>query len=297
MGGAHSTAEVHFEEKPCTSRSLVDGWLYSPNEGDTLTNTDSPAYLPLAGTSVALALADGNEARIPTYVLPHISMFAFLVEVWQISRYEIGVQRNTAFVGATTVAIGLTALEVMCINTLRHGVDTIISDRQIPAAITVVVLCMVLGYWPLSVEVLRHQGRAVSVDGMALTWGVLASFCSLASTRAVVHREARILGTAVYAISLVLEIGFLISHLIWKLRTRKVSSLAKTLGITFDELWDEYAELGEPFPFVESRKWGSRVRSASTVKAQARIVGASELGDNSTWTRVAFLPPATVSRN
>lgn len=54
--------------------------------------------------------------------------------------------------------------------------------------------------------------------------------------------------------SCALEIGIFASHIIWRVRTRKIRKDAAAQGKTFDDIAAEYEDRGLPFKFAERKR-------------------------------------------
>jgi hypothetical protein len=71
------------------------------------------------------------------------------------------------------------------------------------------------------------------------------------NTNAVAQHEFDILGGVVYIIVLLLEIGIILSHLVWLFRSRDVRAAAAAEEKTFDDILQEKAKARESWKFSE----------------------------------------------
>lgn len=74
--------------------------------------------------------------------------------------------------------------------------------------------------------------------------------------------------------SCALEAGIFASHIIWRLRTRKIRKEAKAQGMTFDDIAAEHEERGIPFKFAE-RKTRKERRKLQEKDAEEGAAGAT----------------------
>ncbi|KAI0602762.1 hypothetical protein F4775DRAFT_588333 [Biscogniauxia sp. FL1348] len=174
------------------------------------------AYLLLAITSISAAFRDESKFDLAAFIQPHVSVLALLVLVYQICMYELRFSRFGAWLAAVGLGCSVTILETWCIRVLMSHGDGGTGGAALPYSVTLTVAVGGLagGYGPLYVELVRHQGRGVTV----------------ATT------------------------GLLLSHLVWMLRTRQEHAVASALGLTFDELATEHVKADQPFRYAASRK-------------------------------------------
>lgn len=78
--------------------------------------------------------------------------------------------------------------------------------------------------------------------------------------------------------SCALEAGIFTSHIIWRLRTRKIREDAKAQGKTFDDMAAEHEERGIPFRFAErkSRKDRRKQQEKDVEEGTAGVTLAEE---------------------
>ncbi|PVI05441.1 PQ loop repeat protein [Periconia macrospinosa] len=94
-------------------------------------------------------------------------------------------------------------------------------------------LLLIGGYFPIPFELLKRRGRVVGIDFIFLGIDWCGAFFSLMSL--VAQTEFDTLFGTLYALCCVIEMAMVVSHLIWRLRTRGIRKRAKEQGESFDE--------------------------------------------------------------
>ncbi|KAI1641482.1 hypothetical protein F4809DRAFT_636767 [Biscogniauxia mediterranea] len=199
--------------------------------------------------SISAALRDERKFDVTAFIQPHVSVLALVVLVWQICVYELRSRRLSAWFASVGLVCFVVALETLCVRLLtgHGGGGGGTGGAALPYPVTAVVAVggLILGYWPLYVEMMRHQGRGVTV----------ATILTLRAPPVQVSRtNPTRLAIAVHASALILETGLLLSHVVWKFRTRRERAVAAVLDLTLDELATEHAKAGQPFQYATSRK-------------------------------------------
>jgi hypothetical protein len=98
----------------------------------------------------------------------------------------------------------------------------------------VVSFILLIGaYFAIPFELLKRRGRVVGIDFIFLTVDWCGAFFSLMSL--VAQSEFDALFGTMYALCCAIEMSMVVSHLIWRLRTRGIRKRAKAEGKTFDE--------------------------------------------------------------
>lgn len=94
-------------------------------------------------------------------------------------------------------------------------------------------LLLIGGYFPIPFELMKRRGRVVGIDFVFLGIDWCGAFFSLMSLAA--QTEFDMLFGTLYALCCVIEMAMVVSHLIWRLRTRGIRKRAQEEGQTFDE--------------------------------------------------------------
>ena len=94
-------------------------------------------------------------------------------------------------------------------------------------------ILLIGAYGGVPIELLKRRGRVVGIDFIFLTVDWCGAFFSLMSL--VAQSEFDVLFGTMYALCCTIEMSMVVSHLIWKLRTRGIRKRAKAEGQTFDE--------------------------------------------------------------
>ncbi|KAF2635180.1 PQ loop repeat protein [Massarina eburnea CBS 473.64] len=100
-------------------------------------------------------------------------------------------------------------------------------------------LVLIGGYFPIPFELMKRRGRVVGIDFVFLAIDWAGAFFSLMSLAA--QSEFDSLFGTLYALCCVIEMSMVVSHLVWRFRTRGIRKRAKEQGKTFDE-FDEGIE-------------------------------------------------------
>ncbi|KAH9889226.1 hypothetical protein F4778DRAFT_785779 [Xylariomycetidae sp. FL2044] len=132
-----------------------------------------------------------------------------------------------------------------------------------------IVAGLVIGYYPLAVENWAHQGRAVTIDHVVLIWGCCGSIFGIMST--VLAPKPANVSFLVQLTVLVIEGCLLLSHCIWRYRTRHLHAIAIKQKMTFDELVDVHVRHGVRLKFQPSRKWTPPQSDEDIVNAERDV--------------------------
>jgi hypothetical protein len=94
-------------------------------------------------------------------------------------------------------------------------------------------ILLIGAYFAIPFELLKRRGRVIGIDFIFLTVDWCGAFFSLMSL--VAQSEFDALFGTMYALCCAIEMSMVVSHLIWRLRTRGIRKRAKAEGKTFDE--------------------------------------------------------------
>ncbi|MCJ1247576.1 hypothetical protein MMC30_004791 [Trapelia coarctata] len=213
--------------------------------------------------------------NIPIQIQPQVFCVLALVSWAQILTYSHKWKPWKATVAAVALGSLCGGLEVLLILTLRGPYDRGVTWPMILVGVVGAVLIgagLIPPYW----ELWKRKGRVIGISPSPPTassfkapthrttdWIFLSidSLGALFSLMALVAQETfDILGAALYLVVLVLELGIFTSHLIWRLRTRKLRKRAKLEGIKFDDL-------------PEARKYQDHSRGDDSIELGTEGVG------------------------
>ncbi|PTU19846.1 hypothetical protein P175DRAFT_0509837 [Aspergillus ochraceoroseus IBT 24754] len=177
-----------------------------------------------------------QQVNLPLQIQPQIFGFFALVSWGQILYYthHFPLLRVVVLVPGTAAVFG--AIEAALILGLRipykHGVTW-------PDLLVGIIAAILLaaGLLPPYFELWKRGGRVIGLNWLFLgtdTMGGLFSLFALAA-----QGTFDVLGGIMYLIVVLLEAGIFLSHIIWRIRYRKLLREAKTTGRSIDELLEE----------------------------------------------------------
>ncbi|ORY67668.1 uncharacterized protein BCR38DRAFT_473021 [Pseudomassariella vexata] len=245
----------------------IDGW----RKGSLVSLVSLPWFL----WGVFSQMATGMHAVTMSYNLsmiiqPHINVLAMFILFAQIFTYEFG---SSVCVALVLLAVMMAMIGSFEATYIIHAKTMCKLDSSPNCAIgtaIVAVAFLAWGWLPLYIESWRHQGRAVSVGWIGLTFGMFGALNSCFSM--VVQQPYNILNPALYMSTFVLEFGLLLAHVGWLYRTRAARRDAAAQGISFDELANDYAKNGLFFKWSASRKWTPGQEAVQTATPPPRRV-------------------------
>ncbi|KAJ5238891.1 hypothetical protein N7468_003510 [Penicillium chermesinum] len=177
-----------------------------------------------------------QDVNLPLQIQPQIFGFFSLVSWGQVLYYG----HNYSALKATSVCLGASALfgglEALLILTLRIPYN---KGTTWPDIVVGVVAAVLLGggLIPPYFELAKRDGRVIGFNWVFLSIDTLGGLFSLFALAA--QGSFDILGGIMYIIVVVLELGIYISHIIWRIRYRKVLKEAKETGVSVDDLLDQ----------------------------------------------------------
>ncbi|CAI6310089.1 unnamed protein product [Periconia digitata] len=160
-------------------------------------------FCALCGVSWAQCIVYGRKWRAWTATLVLLALFAVFA----------GVQAGLVFAIRPAYARGI-EWPVLLIGILAF-------------------LLLIGGYFPIPFELLKRRGRVVGIDFIFLGIDWCGAFFSLMSL--VAQTEFDSLFGTLYALCCVIEMTMVISHLIWRVRTKGIRKRANEQGMSFDE--------------------------------------------------------------
>lgn len=138
----------------------------------------------------------------------------------------------TATLTTIIVAIAFAATEAILIVTLRIPYYRGVKWPMMMMAIIASVM-LAVGLIPPYFELAKRNGRVIGIDFTFLGIDYAGAFFSLMAL--VAQNTFDVLGGGLYLVNMVLEMGIIISQLIWLWRVRHVRREAKKAGMTYDE--------------------------------------------------------------
>ncbi|KAJ5609594.1 hypothetical protein N7528_010161, partial [Penicillium herquei] len=173
-----------------------------------------------------------QEVNIPIQIQPQIFGFFSLVSWCQILYYN----HNYSQMKTTLICLGTSALfgglEALLILTLRIPYRKGVTWPDILVGVLAAIL-LSAGLIPPYFELWKRDGRVIGFNWVFLSIDTLGGLFSLFALAA--QGSFDILGGIMYILVVVLEAGIYISHIVWRIRYRKLRKDAKASGMTIDE--------------------------------------------------------------
>lgn len=188
---------------------------------------------------------------------------AFCLVSWvQILIYSRRWSTWLASITGLGVAIAFAGAEAALILTLRPVYEA--GNNIAPLVVGIMAnILLALGLLPPYGEILKRRGRVIGINWVFLSMDWLGSFFSLMAL--VAQHTFDVLGGVIYIVCCLLELGIVISHLIWLFRTRGIRKEAAAAGKTFDDLAADYERQGLEFKFSERKSWKTRPMDLESV--------------------------------
>ncbi|KAJ5723816.1 hypothetical protein N7488_001851 [Penicillium malachiteum] len=173
-----------------------------------------------------------QEVNIPLQIQPQIFGFFSLVSWCQILYYN----HNYSLMKTTLICLGTSALfgglEALLILTLRIPYRKGVTWPDILVGVLAAIL-LSAGLIPPYFELWKRDGRVIGFNWVFLSIDTLGGLFSLFALAA--QGSFDILGGIMYILVVVSEAGIYISHIVWRIRYRKLRKEAKACGMTIDE--------------------------------------------------------------
>lgn len=205
--------------------------------------------------------------NIPIQIQPQIFMGLCLISWAQILIYHDKWAVWQASLVALALAILFAGIEVILIFTIRPIYN---QGNEVPVFVVGVIAAVFLaaGLLPPYGELWKRHGRVVGINWVFLAMDWSGAFFSLMAL--VAQETFDVMGGVVYITCCLLEIAIFASHLIWRIRTRRIRKEAMAQGKTFDEIAAEHEAQGIPFKFAE-RKSRRKRQPQANVEAGYKI--------------------------
>ncbi|KAK3363582.1 hypothetical protein B0T25DRAFT_48562 [Lasiosphaeria hispida] len=207
--------------------------------------------------------------NIPLQIQPQVFLVLCLVGWVQTLMYhENWATWKASLLGAAMVVIfgGVEAALILTLKPIYEG------GNETPMLVVGIVAAILLaaGLLPPYGEIWKRRGRVIGINWVFLTMDWLGAVFSLMAL--VAQLTFDILGGVLYIICACLELGILISHIIWLLRTRKLRKAAAADGKTFDDAMAEHKAQGIPFKWAErKRNWEGKAEMGDVERADGGI--------------------------
>ncbi|KAK3996504.1 hypothetical protein QBC44DRAFT_318028 [Cladorrhinum sp. PSN332] len=212
--------------------------------------------------------------NIPLQVQPHCFMGFCLVSWAQTLRYHNKWSVWKAALVTVVVACAFAGAEVALILTLRplylRGSDVGILVVGILAAVL-----LAAGLLPPYGELWKRRGRVIGINWIFLSMDFFGAFFSLMAL--VAQHTFDLLGSLLYIICCLLEIGIFLSHFIWLVRTRRIRKEAAADGKTFDDIAAQHEVDGTRFRFAERKKSKRKAREGDSETGEVTSDGTNDV--------------------
>ncbi|KAJ5948885.1 hypothetical protein N7454_002192, partial [Penicillium verhagenii] len=176
-----------------------------------------------------------QDVNIPLQIQPQIFGFFSLVSWCQVLHYNNNFSALKASLICLSCATLFGGIEALLILTLRIPYSKGITWPDIVVGVVATIL-LSGGLLPPYFELWKRDGRVIGFNWVFLSIDTLGGLFSLFALAA--QGSFDILGGIMYIIVVVLEGGIYVSHIVWRIRYRKLRKEAKTRGISIDELLD-----------------------------------------------------------
>ncbi|RHZ63887.1 PQ-loop repeat-containing protein [Aspergillus thermomutatus] len=218
-----------------------------------------------------------QKVNIPLRIQPQIFGFFSLISWGQILYYN----HNYSQLKAISLVIGTAALfgglEALLILTLRIPYNKGVTWPDVVVGVVAAVL-LASGLLPPYFELWKRDGRVIGFNWIFLSIDTLGGLFSLFALAA--QGTFDILGGIMYIIVVVLEAGIYVSHIVWRIRYRKLRKEAKAAGVSIDEMLSRHG--GESEQVNEPEKRPGDIESqipADERQASAEVVEQPELNE------------------
>ncbi|KAJ5191252.1 uncharacterized protein N7498_010237 [Penicillium cinerascens] len=174
-----------------------------------------------------------QQVNIPLQVQPQIFGFFSLVSWGQILYYNHNYSRLKATLVCSAFIVLFAGLEVLLILTLRIPYNKGITWPDLVVGIVAAVF-LTAGLLPPYFEMWKRDGRVIGFNWVFLSIDTLGGLFSLFALAA--QGTFDILGGILYILVVVLESGIYVSHIVWRIRYRKIRKEAKITGRSIDDV-------------------------------------------------------------
>ncbi|KAF7118788.1 hypothetical protein CNMCM5793_008413 [Aspergillus hiratsukae] len=197
-----------------------------------------------------------QKVNIPLQIQPQIFGFFSLISWGQVLYYNHNYSRVKAISLVLGTAVLFGGLEALLILTLRRLIVAQIPYNKgvtWPDLVVGVVAAVLLasGLLPPYFELWKRDGRVIGFNWTFLAIDTLGGLFSLFALAA--QGTFDILGGVMYIIVIILEAGIYVSHIVWRIRYRKLRKEAKAAGVSIDEMLSMHRDESEQVDATEKR--------------------------------------------
>ncbi|KAJ5536651.1 hypothetical protein N7513_009837 [Penicillium frequentans] len=171
-----------------------------------------------------------QQVNIPLQVQPQIFGFFSLVSWCQVLYYNHRLKATLLCLGCSALFGGLEALLIL---TLRIPYNKGVTWPDIVVGV-VATIFLTGGLLPPYFELWKRDGRVIGFNWVFLSIDTLGGLFSLFALAA--QGSFDILGGIMYILVVVLEGGIYVSHIVWRIRYRKLRKEARMRGMSIDDL-------------------------------------------------------------
>ena len=171
--------------------------------------------------------------NIPLQIQPQVFCFFSLVSWAQILFYNNGWRVWTGSLFAGSIGLLFAGLEVVLVLTLRGPYERGNNAGMLAMGI-LASLILAIGLLPPYWEAWKRNGRIIGINWIFISVDFAGGFFSLMAL--VAQETFDILGGVLYGVCLLLEGGIFVTHILWRIRTRKLRARAKATGMDFDDM-------------------------------------------------------------
>ncbi|KAJ5353937.1 hypothetical protein N7541_006501 [Penicillium brevicompactum] len=145
---------------------------------------------------------------------------------------DCGYSRNKAVLVCSAMVVLFGGLEALLILTLRIPYNNGVTWPDIVVGVVAAIL-LSAGLLPPYFELWKRDGRVIGINWVFLSIDTLGGLFSLFALAA--QGSFDILGGIMYILVVVLEAGIYTSHIVWRIRYRRLRQEAKASGQSIDE--------------------------------------------------------------
>ncbi|RHZ74280.1 hypothetical protein CDV55_108876 [Aspergillus turcosus] len=191
-----------------------------------------------------------QKVNIPLQIQPQIFGFFSLISWGQVLYYNHNYSRVKAISVVVGTGVLFGGLEALLILTLRIPYNKGVTWPDLVVGVVAAVL-LASGLLPPYFELWKRDGRVIGFNWTFLAIDTLGGLFSLFALAA--QGTFDILGGIMYIIVVILEAGIYVSHIVWRIRYRKLRKEAKAAGVSIDEMLSMHRGESEQVNATEKR--------------------------------------------
>ncbi|KAJ5179815.1 PQ loop repeat protein [Penicillium capsulatum] len=174
-----------------------------------------------------------QQVNLPLQIQPQIFGVLSAIIWAQVLHYGHGYTSIRAILACLALLLVLGGLEALLLLTLRIPYNRGIHWPDILVGVIATIM-LGAGFLPVYPELWKRDGRVVGFNWVFLCMDTLGGLFSLFALAA--QGSFDVLGGIMYIVVVLLEMGIYTSHIVWRIRYRKVRREAKLSGRSLDEL-------------------------------------------------------------